>query len=653
MRDDRNRERPVARPPGRRGADVPLRVALAIGVAATAVALGLMFWARTAYQIRTLPERIMEWLLLFIPLDLFEKGLQTLGANAKDVALDGVVVGMIVVLIVVGIDTARGTLVTALLTGAGLWLFAMAVVMPVTGAGFFATGLFQDVLLTNLSYLGIALAYTTMILLGKSLWLGSTAARSSRDRAASNPRAESMSRRAFVGAIFGTLVAYAVTILLGQSAGSTASDLPLASVATPAGAAPTTGPASAATSSPVATTASAPAAVGTAAAASTPAGAITPEAASTAAAASTPGAVASPSPVPSPTAGAPAATAATPVPQPTPTIVIPPAPSPERELSRNKDGVLAGAVPPPGEVAPLQMPNQTFYITTKNAAGDPVVDPAKWRLAIDGEVVKPVQLDLRILYQLPTFQVTKTLECISNFVVNCEQVPFGCNLISNATWQGTRLSDLLALAGGLKSGVQSIGIFSADEYAASLPPDPQLLSETYLVYAMNGKVLPLEHGYPARLLTPGRYGMKSPKWVIGIRPMNRDFVDWFGQRGWSHTAVVQTMTRIDVPGNGQTLPPGEHRIAGIAYAGNRGISRVEYSIDNAKTWRTASFLEKPTGVDQWARWESSFVVPASGTLRLAARAFDSTGAIQTSDYNPTQPNGATGLRVIEIKAGQA
>ena len=76
--------------------------------------------------------------------------------------------------------------------------------------------------------------------------------------------------------------------------------------------------------------------------------------------------------------------------------------------------------------------------------------------------------------------------------------------------------------------MKSIGIFSADEYAASLPPDPQLLSETYLVYAMNGSVLPLEHAYPARLLTPGRYGMKSPKWVIGIRPMTLDFVDWFG-----------------------------------------------------------------------------------------------------------------------------
>jgi len=621
------------------GSAVSGPAAVAIAATATAVAMALMFWARAAYQIRTLPERILEWLLLFVPLNLFEKGLQTLGANAKDVALDGVIVGTAAILFGLGIIAARGPVRVAIAVGVGLWLFAMAVVMPVTGAGFFATGLFEDVLLTNVSYLGIAFAYTTVVLLGKTLRLGLATPSVTPSETAGSRGGPTMLRRAFVGSLAGTGVAYAATLWFGRSAGSSGSDLPLATVsnaALPTPPAPATRPAIASvpsTATAVPDTATAAIAQPTTAPAATTTAAVTAS--------------------PTPAAALPVATPTPAAPQPTPTITIPPAPSPERQLSRNKDGVLAGAVPPPGEVAPLYTPNGTFYITTKNAAGDPVVDPTKWRLAIDGEVVKPVQLDLRVLYQLPTFQVTKTLECISNFVVNCEQVPFGCNLISNATWQGTRLSDVLALAGGLKPGVKSIAIFSADEYSASIPPDPQLLSETYLVYAMNGKVLPLEHGYPARLLTPGRYGMKSPKWVIGIRPMNQVYVDWFGQRGWSHTALVNTMTRIDVPGNGQTLPPGEHRIAGIAYAGSRGISRVQFSTDGQKSWQAARFVEQPAGLDEWARWEGTFVVPASGTLSLAARAFDRTGALQVENDNPTQPNGATGLRVIEIKAGPA
>ena len=126
--------------------------------------------------------------------------------------------------------------------------------------------------------------------------------------------------------------------------------------------------------------------------------------------------------------------------------------------------------------------------------------------------------------------MTKTLECISNFVAKCELAPFGCDLISTARWRGVRVSDVLALAGG-RPGAASLATFGADEFTTSLPLEGGPGPETLLVYEMNGQVPPREHGYPVRMLVPGRYGMKNAKWVVALRVMNREFVDWYGQRG--------------------------------------------------------------------------------------------------------------------------
>src|SRR5919202_6610825 len=142
--------------------------ATAIGVAASLVALALQQGVRMAWQVRSLPERVMEWLLVFVPLDLFERGLQQFGANAKDVALAGTLVGMAILLIVVGALTVRtvssGWL--ALLVGLGLWLFAMVIVMPAPGAGLFATGLLVSPALTDASYLFVFGGYAAVLALG-------------------------------------------------------------------------------------------------------------------------------------------------------------------------------------------------------------------------------------------------------------------------------------------------------------------------------------------------------------------------------------------------------------------------------------------------------------------------------------------------------
>jgi DMSO/TMAO reductase YedYZ molybdopterin-dependent catalytic subunit len=209
---------------------------------------------------------------------------------------------------------------------------------------------------------------------------------------------------------------------------------------------------------------------------------------------------------------------------------------------------------------------------------------------------------------------------------------------------------VLDLAGGLKPGVVSLQVQGADEYSSSIPASLATDPNTLLVYEMYGQPLPPQHGYPVRLLTPGRYGYKSCKWVIGIRALRTEHVDWYGQRNWSRTGIVKTMSRIDVPANGARLLPGRHRIAGIAYAGDRGVDAVQFSADGGRTWRPTTFLEPPLGPDTWVRWGAEFDVAPGQTVRLTSRAIDGAGAVQTSVFTLPQPDGGAGLHTIEVAA---
>ena len=170
---------------------------------------------------------------------------------------------------------------------------------------------------------------------------------------------------------------------------------------------------------------------------------------------------------------------------------------------------------------------------------------------------------------------------------------------------------------------------------------------------MNGQVLPYEHGYPARLLVPGRYGMKNAKWVMALRPMSQQFADWYGQRNWNREGIVKTMTRIDTPAPGAELPPGPQRIAGIAYAGSRGIKQVEFSADGGRTWQPAAFIEPQPGQDAWVRWQGTFDAPAGATLKLVGRATDGTGELQTEVFSLPQPDGGSGRHSIDVRVRPA
>jgi DMSO/TMAO reductase YedYZ molybdopterin-dependent catalytic subunit len=230
-------------------------------------------------------------------------------------------------------------------------------------------------------------------------------------------------------------------------------------------------------------------------------------------------------------------------------------------------------------------------------------------------------------------------------------VPFGCELISTAIWRGVPLKDVIDLAGGLKPAVMGITLVAADEFTSAIPLEVALDPTTLLAYEMNGEPLPYEHGYPARVLSVGRYGYKSPKWLTAIRPTSGMPLDWYGRRNWNKEGVVKTMARIDVPAPYATVPAGARRVAGIAYAGDRGVAGVEVSPDGGRTWQAARLLEPAPGKDAWVRWEAGVDLPPGATARLVARAMDGTGQPQTKEFSLPAPDGASGWNSIQVTVG--
>ncbi len=561
-------------------------------VAAAAVGTGLGF-LRVTLQVRSVPERLVEWLLLFIPIDLVATGIQRFGFDAKRFGLWGAILAVLLVLTALGAVPLRRAWSPRdiLALGVGLWLFTMIVVMPLTDAGFFAVALVNGTSAAVFGYLAVALTYVAALVLVREFLqeagrpLAAPSPRRSTPLARSDLLASVLSRRSAVGFASAALAGYVATFL-----------------------AVFFGPRQRFTTVRV----------------------LDPQ-----------------EPVPSGGLGEP---------NPHPNLLGTQEPSAEpaaRQLTRDKDGAVLPSGRRPGELASVMTTNDNFYIVTKNPVSDPALRGDDWRLILDGEVERPVQIDLRSLRNLPPVEITKTLECISNFVTLCEMVPFGCDLISNARWKGAMMSDVLGLAGGLKPGVISIATISADEYTTALPLEAALDPNTIMVYEMNGDPLPYEHGYPVRVLVPGRYGMKNAKWVVNLRALRREFIDWYGQRSWSKDGLVKTMTRIDTPAPRTVLPPGDHRIAGVAYAGDRGVARVEFSADGARTWQPAQLVEPPLGRDTWVRWQGTFHLASGGDVTLVARATDGGGEVQQEAFALPQPDGGAGWHTCEIKVQAA
>lgn len=287
---------------------------------------------------------------------------------------------------------------------------------------------------------------------------------------------------------------------------------------------------------------------------------------------------------------------------------------------------------------PEVTPNNQFYQISKNAF-DPTVDVAKWTLEVKGFVTKPLKLTLQDFKNAgPAIERYQTFECISNEV--------GGDLIGNAKWKAVRARDVLALA-EVKPGAKTIIWHAADGYTESIPLEIAMDPVTLLAYEMNGEPIPQNHGAPVRVLLTNRYGMKQPKWLTAIEVSDREYRSVKGywvQQGWSQDAYVKVHSAFRV----QTKEGAALALGGWAYAGNRGISKVEFSPDGGKTWLPAA-IKEPLGEHTWQFWSAMWTPPKPGTYTVKTRATDGKGMLQPEEPKATLPDGGQGYHTVRVR----
>jgi DMSO/TMAO reductase YedYZ molybdopterin-dependent catalytic subunit len=293
-----------------------------------------------------------------------------------------------------------------------------------------------------------------------------------------------------------------------------------------------------------------------------------------------------------------------------------------------------------GFTAPIT-PNSEHYVVTQNPI-DPTVITKVWRLEVTGLVGSSGSYSYEELQKLPSISRAVTLECIANATFA------GGRLISTAIWQGVTLRSLLERHGGAQANATHVAFYSVDGYNVSLPLNEVLQADALLAWRMNGVELPQRHGYPLRALIPGRFGEENAKWVTRVELTDHFVGGLYSDQGW-YNGPLHTMNRIDRPRGRQ--PVGRPvEVGGFAFAGNRGIQKVEVSVDGGLNWHLAT-LEPPLSQDAWVFWTWQWIPTVAGQFTIEARATDGTGEAQTSHKQGTVPNGATGYHEIVVEVG--
>jgi len=289
-------------------------------------------------------------------------------------------------------------------------------------------------------------------------------------------------------------------------------------------------------------------------------------------------------------------------------------------------------------VGPLVTPNKDFY-RIDTALRVPVLDPGQWTLKVTGLVEREISLDFATLLAKPLVERHVTIACVSNEV--------GGDLIGNARWLGWPVRELLALAGP-KDGADMVLSRSADGWTAGTPLEVLTDNrDALLAVGMNGEPLPLEHGFPVRLIVPGLYGyVSATKWVTELKVTRfADDVGYWTPRGWSERGPIKTSSRIDVPRDGRSVTAGTVTFGGVAWAQHTGIGRVELRV-NRGAWQQAE-LAPGISKDTWYQWKLALPL-TPGRYEVQVRATDLNGAAQVEDRAPVAPNGATGFHTVRV-----
>jgi len=284
-------------------------------------------------------------------------------------------------------------------------------------------------------------------------------------------------------------------------------------------------------------------------------------------------------------------------------------------------------------------PNDRFYIVTKNVI-DPLVSQAAWRLQISGAVENPRTYGFDDLASMPSVTQATTLMCISNGV--------GDSLISNAVWKGVPLRDLIA-ASVPRSGVVEVVLHGADAYTDTFEFSKALEPTTLAAYAMNDVPIPDRHGFPVRIIVPGKFGEKNVKWITRVELVREDVKGFYEQQGWGPDFNIPIRTGFYAPSFSDPLRVGATvSLRGWAFAPTEGVDQVEVSVDGGGSWQRAQIDDPGTPIS-WTFWSYAWRPSSAGNVQLIARAVDRKGEMQSARGTSIVPSGARGYHRVTAR----